>query len=163
MSKLLLCSERIVLRQFFKEDVESYYSIAHDPLVQLYVPYAYTETIGEALDLLENYETYDFVNDFYFAICDAKTEKLVGALLAFRTFSRILEVCYFVGQEHRGNEYCLEALHLFVDYLEKHTSYTSLFFDVRQDNVASRKIMQKLGLSVASNQDYFHLPLHPKC
>lgn len=164
MNNVVLQSEEILLRRFSMEDVDDYYQVAHDPLVKQFVQYAHVETKGEAIELLSNYKTYDFVNDFYFAICDAKSGKIIGALLAFRTFSRILEVCYFIGSQYRGNGFCLKALQLFIDYLESNTPYSILFFNVRSDNIPSRNIMRKLGISIESDkQEYFRYFLNKRC
>lgn len=165
MIQIFLCSSGITLRNFYLEDLNAFFDLTHSPLVRKYVPGAYTENHQEAEKLLTNYITYDFVNDFYFAIIDDQSGKLIGALLANRpqfSDTTMLEVAYFIHPEYRNRGICTTALRMFISYLESHnTNYQELFFEVNTDNHSSRRVLEKIGITVNTRHDFFHYPLSP--
>ncbi|MBR6033624.1 MAG: GNAT family N-acetyltransferase [Clostridia bacterium] len=150
----VIVSGRIMLRSFTKADAEEYYAVAHDSQIKRYVPYSYTETLEDAVTLLDNYANVDFVNDFYYAICNADTSQMVGAILAYRNSSFTLEVCAFVGRQFRGLGYCSQATMVFARHIADSTPYTALNFAVKRSNSASRAIMRKLGFKCTA-PEYF--------
>ncbi|MBR6504583.1 MAG: GNAT family N-acetyltransferase [Clostridia bacterium] len=145
---MVLKGERILLRPFKKEDAEEYFKIANDTIIKKYIPFASPDTIEECTELIDNYINLDFINDFYFVIEDLHTHQLIGAVLCFRTTSFTLDTSYFIAKNYRGNGFILETLEVFIDYLSKNTSYKTLFFMIKKDNLASKKIMKKLGSKI---------------
>ena len=142
---MVLEGKRIILRPFKKEDANEYLKIANDIDIKQYLPFASPDTLEESIELIENYCELDFVNDFYFVIEDIQTHHLIGALLCFRTSSFMLDTSYFIAKDYRGNGLILEALEVFIDYLSKNTVYKTLFFMINHNNLASKRIMEKLG------------------
>ena len=142
---MVLQGNRIILRKFKKEDAKGYLKIANDIAIKQYLPFASPDTLEETIELIENYCDLDFVNDFYFIIEDKSNHQLIGALLCFRTTMYTLDTSYFIAKDYRGNGLILEALKVFIDYLSKNTVYKTLFFMISHNNLASKRIMEKLG------------------
>lgn len=142
---MVLEGKRIILRPFKKEDAKDYLKIANDSAIKEYVSAASPYTLEESLELLKYYCKVDFLNDFYFVIEDIQTHQLIGALLCYRSTSFMLDISYFIEKDSRGNGLILEALEVFIEYLSKNTCYKTLFFMIKKDNLASKKIMKKLG------------------
>lgn len=142
---MVLQGNRILLRKFKKEDAEEYFKISNETGVHKYLPYASPQDLAESKELMENYITYDFINDFYFVIEEISTHRMIGSLTSYRTTSIALNVSSFIGKDFRKNGFGLEALNLFIDYLSKNTNYKSLVFTIHDGNEASLKVMQKIG------------------
>jgi len=145
---MVLQGDRIILRKFKKEDAEEYLAIANEIEIKKFLPFASPDNLEECVELIENYCDLDFVNDFYFILEDKSTHHLIGALLCFRTTTFTLDTSYFISKDYRGNGFILEALKVFIYYLSKNTVYKTLFFMINNKNLASKKIMQKLGSKV---------------
>ena len=149
MIQIMLYSGGITLRRFAEKDLEDFFQLTHSQLVKKYVPGAYTIDMQNAKELLANYMSYDFKNDFYFAIVDDISDKLIGALLAYRSpcCATTLEVSYMVHPDYCNHGICTTALRLFIKHLENHdTHYKELFFEVRTDNLPSRRVLEKIGI-----------------
>lgn len=147
---MVLEGKRIILRPFKKEDAKEYLEIANDSAIKKYLHFASPDTLEESIELLENYCSLDFINDFYFLIEEKSTHQLIGALLCFRTSTFMLDTSYFITKGYRGNGFILEALEVFIDYLSKNTLYDTLFFMINNRNLASKKIMEKLGAKITN-------------
>lgn len=145
---MVLEGKRIILRPFKKEDSVDYFKVSSEKSIKKYLPYASANTLKECDDLVNNYSTMDFINDFYFVIEEKQTHQIIGSLLAFRRLSTSLEICYLIGNEYRGKEYCVESLNIFIEYLKQHTIYKTLLFDVCKSNISSLTIMKKINAKI---------------
>ena len=153
-------SPEVLLRPFTLDDVDAFYQIAHNREVKQFVPYAYTGFRRTAKELIRNYITYDFTNDFYYAICKSDTNELIGAILAYRLpNTKILDTSYFIGKEHRGKSYMMKALRLFISHIAKETNYDYLRFVVSPYNKISLGIMFELGLADNGDEMVYFYPL----
>ncbi len=154
---MYIWSGKLMLRNFLVSDTEQFYSVAHDPGVKRYVPYCYPHTLDEAAELIDNYSKVDFINDFYFAICNAETKQMVGVIMAYRNSSLTLEVCAFIGEKWRGLGYCTEATKVVMRYLATSTNYTALNFAVKRSNKASRHVLEELGARQVGPEYYVYI------
>lgn len=159
---MFLRGEKIFLREFLPNDFKAYFEIAHSDSVRRYIRYCYTETLEESVKAISDLSNCNFTDNFYFAICEMKTGKIIGAVLTFRMFSLVLETCCFISEQYRNHGYCTEALQLLIDYLESNTVYRSLFFNVLTDNKPSQSVLKKLGFHIGDNQEYFTYSLKRK-
>lgn len=148
---MVLEGKRILLRRFKNEDVKEYFKIATDESMKKYLPYASPDDLEECIELIENYSNLDFINDFYLIIEDKDSHQMIGAILSFRTSALELDTSYFIGKDFRGNGFVIEALQVFIDYLSKNCIYKTLFFMIKNDNLPSTKIMEKLGATKIQN------------
>ena len=137
-------SERLLLRQFDLADVEEYYQMTRDPLIQHYVSHACETSIEETYEAFEIcYSVQNNPYDFYLVLVDKKTQKIVGAIIstAIKTSPLILDVGILTGAEYRKQGYMFEALLAFKDALPEGTE---LLFAIRKENLASIKTVTKL-------------------
>ncbi len=159
---MFLQSSKVLLRSFSPEDADQYYEIACDDSIRKYLMYFYTKTPDDSVRLINDLCNCDFSNNFWFAVCDSRTGELVGVLAAFRTFSLVLEICFFTGKKYRRCGYCINALELFINYVKENTKYASLFFNVETTNASSHAILRRLGISIQDGQEYFVYSLHTR-
>lgn len=139
---------------------EDYFELSHsDGLIARYVP-GLVEDYALSIDMVYEMSLYDLERNFAFLIINGNTP--VGFLMAnMDAVSMSLDVCYFIGAEHRGHGYMQKALKLFVSYLHRTRSpFNLLTFDVRRDNIASQRTLiavgaKKLGISSWYTDDLF--------
>lgn len=137
-------SERLLLRQFEIADVEEYYQMTQDPLIQHYVPHSYENTIEETYEAFEfSYSVKNNPYDFYLILEHKTTHKIVGAIISTttKTSPLTLDVGVLTAAEYRRQGYMFEALLAFKDAIPKGTE---LLFAIRKDNIASIKTITKL-------------------
>lgn len=137
-------SERLRLRQFELSDVEEYYQMTRDPLIQTYVPYAYETSVKKTYNAFKQY--YSSNNnpyDFYLILEDKSSKKIVGAIIstAITTMPLSLDVCILTAAECRRKGYMFEALLAFKDAIPKSTE---LLFTVDKENIPSLNTIRKL-------------------
>lgn len=137
-------SERLLLRQFDLADVEEYYQMTQDPLIQSYVPFACENTLKETYEAFEFcYSVKNNPYDFYLILEDKTSHEIVGAIIstAIKTTPLILDVCILTSAKHRRKGYMYEALVAFIGALPKGTE---LIFSIKNENIASLKTVSKL-------------------
>ena len=157
---MIIEEQGLILRPFTLEDVNEFYLIAHDRAVKDFVPYAYCKTHRKARELIENYVTYDCVNDFYLAICQADTGKMIGAIMAYRIInSKVLDVSYLIGAEYRHKGYMLKALTIFISAIAHASDFEGLRFFVNPYNQDSMAIMWALGIVDNGDEMIYFYPL----
>lgn len=137
-------SERLILRNFELTDATAYYQMTRDKDIQHYVPYACEETYEETVATIRDYYSVgDFKYDFYIAIEEKETHKLVGAIIATAlVLSPLsLDVCILTDKSMRRKGYMYEALCAFKDAVPKGTT---LLFAIAEGNTASYRTVSKL-------------------
>ncbi len=137
-------SERLLLRQFELADVEEYYQMTRDPLIQYYVSHAYETTIEETYEAFElSYSVKNNPYDFYLILEHKETHKIVGAIIstACKTSPLTLDVGILTAAEYRRQGYMFEALMAFKDAIPQGTE---LLFAIKKENLASIKTVTKL-------------------
>ena len=137
-------SERLRLRQFELSDVEEYYQMTRDPLIQTYVSFACENTLEETYEAFELcYSVENNPYDFYLILEDKTSHKIVGAIIstAIKTSPLILDVCILTEAMHRQKGYMFEALLAFKDAIPQGTE---LLFAIKKENQASLKTITKL-------------------
>lgn len=137
-------SERLRLRQFELSDVEEYYQMTRDPLIQYYVPHSYETSIEETYEAFEvSYSVKNNPYDFYIILEHKETHKIVGAIIstATKTSPLTLDVGILTAAEYRRQGYMFEALLAFKDAIPKGTE---LLFAIKKENLASIKTITRL-------------------
>lgn len=137
-------SERLLLRQFDLADVEEYYQMTQDPLIQSYVSFACENTLEDTYEAFELcYSVKNNPYDYYLIMEDKTSHKIVGAIIstAIKTSPLVLDVCILTGARYRQQGYMSEALTAFVGAVPKETE---LLFAIKKENTASLKTVTKL-------------------
>lgn len=136
-------SDRLHIRQFSLSDVEKYYQMTRDPLIQHYIPFACESTIKETYEAFEMCYSVNTPYDFYLILEEKNSHEIIGAIIstAIKTYPLTLDVCILTAAEHRQKGYMFEALIAFKNALPKSTE---LLFSIKKENVASLKTITKL-------------------
>lgn len=141
---------------------DDYFSLSHsDGLIARYVP-GLVEDYALSIDLVYEMSQYDYDRNFAFMIVNGNTP--VGFIMAnLDVVANDLDVCYFIGAEHRGHGYMRQGLQLFASYLRQINSpFRTLTFEVRRDNLASQRTLiavgaKRLGFSEWYTDELYHL------
>lgn len=138
-------TDRLIIRSFEKSDLEDYAAIVSDPRVTRYLSSSDPHSFEEAAD----YITWVIEEEMRTGIVRyAVTLKESGELIGFCGFKQIgdsVDLGWRYGYAHWGNGYGSEAAKAVFDYGNKVLKLDSLFCVAMVENVASVKIIQKLG------------------
>ncbi|HAT9718708.1 TPA: GNAT family N-acetyltransferase [Legionella pneumophila subsp. pneumophila] len=154
----ILETERIFLRTFQEEDVESLIAINQDPKVMQFFPSIPTreETIAFIDRIISHQEEKNF--SLYVAEIK-KTGEMIGFVGLFTAtfvahFTPAIEIGWRISSKHWNQGYATEAAKAVLDYafktldLDEVVSFTSTL------NKPSIRVMQKIGLHTNSEDDF---------
>jgi RimJ/RimL family protein N-acetyltransferase len=147
-----LRSNRLLLRSYTLADAPIVQRLAGDRRVALptaAIPHPYPDGAAESW-ISTHPELFAARKGVCFAITVGATAELVGtmSLLDIAAAHARGEVGYWVGLQHWGNGYCTEALHLLMSFAEEHFALTRLTGRCVASNVASARVMEKVGFSL---------------
>jgi ribosomal-protein-alanine N-acetyltransferase len=155
-----LRTERLVLRRFLDDDLDRWNELLFaDPEVRRYLP------IGEPLSAEQlaaslargraHWATHGYGT---WAVADAVTSALVGHCgLRYLDDLGETEVLYGFGRAFWGRGYATEAVRAALDFGFSARGLTRIVAFVVPENVASRHVVERLGMLVAGEVDVFGL------
>ncbi len=161
---ILLETERLILREFEKEDAKHIFRLHNDPDVMKYIPHK------EPLDVpMEKCEL--FVNHFMDLY---KTEpgyglyalilKETGDYIGWNEFHQLddtdeIEIGYRYFKEFWGNGYATESSKALVDYGFNTMGEKKLVGVAMPDNTASCRVLEKIGMKFKEMRRYYGVDL----
>ncbi|WMW80593.1 GNAT family protein [Undibacterium cyanobacteriorum] len=143
-----LRSARFVLRQILQSDLNALYVGLSDPRVNLYYGIAYHSEAAtqEQLDWYRSLENDG--NGVWWAICAAqRPQQLIGACGIYEIdhYNRNADIGYWLSPQVWGQGVMQECLKLIFEYAFRQLQLHRLEAEVEIDNIASRKLLEKLG------------------
>lgn len=63
-------------------------------------------------------------------------------------------VTYFIGAQYRNHGYAAESVKAYTEYLFKHYNMPKIIATVREENISSRKVIEKAGFRLAEKKLY---------
>lgn len=146
---------RLIIRPFNWNDQDSIYQVMKDKEMCRYTPDEPWETIEDAEDFIKQalwlYELDHYTFRHFFAITRRGNEEIigfcgVGGIGYDRTEN---EIFYSIGKAYWGNGYATEAATAVLKYAFDRLGLENIIGVVHPENVASRKVMEKIGLKKA--------------
>ncbi|KOP69694.1 acetyltransferase [Lysinibacillus sp. FJAT-14745] len=147
--KLMITTERLVLRLFQTSDAETVAKLCNNYNIYkstMYLPYPYS--LNDALSWMEHHYE-NFMGDFSyeFAITDKDTGELYGAIaLSNNKHFNHGEIAYWIGEEYWGKGYATEAAQSIVQFAFEEKKLHKVFARYFSTNPASGKVMEKIGM-----------------
>lgn len=147
--KLIIQTERLVLRLFQKGDAETVVTLCHNYNLYkntLYLPYPYC--VNDALSWIENHYDHFMTDKSYeFAVTDKETGELYGAI-ALSNNKRFNqgEIAYWIGEPYWGNGYATEAAQSIIRFAFEEKKLHKVFARYFSSNPASGQVMKKIGM-----------------
>ena len=156
--RISITDGNLILRGFFRDDVDTFYRISHDDLVAKYLPGVYSENIHLAREHVSSYVAADNLNTYFALMIEIATSRTsVGSIFAVPESSFVAEVSYFISKPWRNQNIAYNAMKIFEQYLEVVTHFKQVSFWIKPENIPSRKLVEKLShTALAKNCDYFY-------
>ena len=134
-------TNRLIIDSVNLADKENYFlNISHDKRV--------LETF--ICNYCENINDFDFSKylnrDDIFAIRLKENKKLIGILTIFPMDDKNIEIGYGIGSSYWNNGYATEAVKCFLKYLFNERKQETIYASFFPENVASKRIMEKVGM-----------------
>ena len=150
-------TSRLTLRPLSTKDLTTTHKYASDLDVTKYMYYMTNHSVAETLEFLQYAEAEwnkEQVVNYEFAIC------LEGNHIGAISLSRVNDACYELGwildRDYQGRGYCTEVA-LEVVHFAKALGVKTLISHCDTRNVASRRVMEKIGMTLVLEQDRQYL------
>lgn len=141
-----LKTERLIIRKFFKEDMDALYAIFSDKDVNTYLPWFPLKSLQEAINFYqENYfQVYEQSSAYKYAICLKIDNVPIGYINI--SMEENHDFGYGLHKNYWNKGIITEACVAVINYLKANGfSYITATHDVK--NTRSGSIMKKLGMS----------------
>lgn len=143
----MLYGEKVTLRLFKREDLETYIAKVNDfDMRGDYLPLH----INNPMDLQKQFNDNNLMTEDYgrFMIVEKNTDRMLGYIVFFKTthYMAGLEVGYVIfNKEDHGKGYCSDAMKLITKWLFEAKQINRLQISADSGNVASGKVAEKCG------------------
>lgn len=146
-------TERLILRDYKKEDFEEYFRLKNDEKTMFYLQDIMIRDEQEAQVDFENVllDIKAHAREFYFLHMELKdTHEQIGSVGYTVTdntpVGKLVHVGYFSYPRYWGNGYMPEALHEVIRYAFEENDVYRIATGCLKENPGSEKVMQKCGL-----------------
>jgi len=152
-----LTTARLVLRGFTEDDVDPLYRILSDADALRYFPDPRPPSRERVQKIISNQlQHWERHGYGWWALEPRSNEELVGwSGLQFISETTEVEVGYLLGQPFWGQGLATEAAQACVQYGFEQLGLQTIVGIVHPENVASQRVIEKLGLSFVDRTRYF--------
>ena len=163
--KVYVETDRILMRELVRADADAFFEMDADPEVHTYLGKHPITSKKEALDMI------NFIRQQYldygigrWAIVDKKSNEFVGwGGMKLRTdttndHTGYYEVGYRLLRKHWGKGYATESAKASLKYAFEVLHLDKVYAMAHADNIASRKALQKSGLTITNHFEYEGMP-----
>ena len=147
-AKLVMQTDRLLLRPWMESDADTLYKYASDPEVGPRAGWPPHNSVEESLQIIRKF----FLNDYTWAIVFKETSEVIGCVGYLPASASNLkieenqcEVGYWVAHPYWGKGICTEALQKVIDHCFNKKGFSLLWGDYFTDNPASGRVMEKCG------------------
>jgi [ribosomal protein S5]-alanine N-acetyltransferase len=157
----VLFTERLELRAFEEQDIQSVFDLRTDKLAMKYMDTPLFENLSDAAAFVSKQEaSYDYQQGLVWALCERKSRKWIG----YCGFWRIVhehgkaEVGYVLQNEYTGQGIMSEALRVILEYGFEQLGVHRIEANTNPHNIASVSLLKKFGFRQEAHlrEDYFH-------
>lgn len=153
--KLILETERLLLRELNVGDAESFYALNLNPNVIRYTGDSSFESVEEAARFLQNYKDYKTNGYGRWAVIDQSS----GAFLAwcglkYSKDADETDIGFRFFEQHWNKGYATESARACLNYGFEKLGLKSIVGRAMADNIASIKVLEKLGLVFEKEFDF---------
>ena len=154
----LFRTERQLLRELTPDDAAAMFELNLDPDVMRHIGPSPFETVGDARRFLEAYDGYARDGMGRWAAVDAATDEFLGWCGLLRLDAGEVDLGYRYRRAVWGRGLATEAANACVAYAFQELRVATLVAQARTANVASIRVMQKLGLRFRRSFDLDGVP-----
>lgn len=154
---VVLETERCVVREMIEDDLERLYEIYADASITAYMEPLF-EDRDEERAYIRNYieRIYAFYGYGLWSVVDKESGLLIGRA-GVEQKEEYAEIGYLIATEYQGKGYATEVCREILRYAEGNLGLTGIRATVHRDNIASRKLCEKLGFrNIGMDAQYLH-------
>lgn len=141
-------TQRLLLRQLTRDDVDAIFAILGDPIAMQYYPRTFERE--DAVEWIErNRRRYESDGYGLLAIVLKSSGEVIGDCgLSWQLADNetVLELGYHLRRDHWGRGYATEAAHACMDYAFRILKTDRLVSLIKPDNVPSRRVAERNGM-----------------
>jgi ribosomal-protein-alanine N-acetyltransferase len=159
--KIVLETERLLLREMILSDAEAMFKLDSNPNVVKYLGNTPVKSIDECINLIQNVRNQYLKNGIgRFSVVLKDTDEVIGwAGIKFITEpennqTNFYDLGYRLQEEHWGKGYATEATKAWLDHAFQTMKLPVLVASINVDNFNSNKIVQKFGFQLKSKFYY---------
>lgn len=136
-------SRRLILRKLEPSDAKDFIELNHS-----------SRRLGKinTSDKAKKWIKHSVSEDGYYLAVVLKQEKKVIGFVELCHLNwwdwKAGEICYTINKKYTGKGYATEASKILVDYCFKKLKFHKVYADTVPDNVASQKVLEKLGFKL---------------
>lgn len=160
-AKIHLETNRLILRELLATDVEAMYDLDSNPNVHLYLgnnPVASKEVIAEVIQFVRHQYKTNGIGRW--AVIEKQSGEFIGwAGWKFLTepqngHQNVYDLGYRLREQFWGKGYASEACEALIKYAKNELKLEKAYASAHVNNVASNRILQKMGFENKGNFDY---------
>lgn len=163
--KIILTTERLILRTWKSSDIPLMTAISSDPLVMEHFPstqdFAATQTLIDNIN--QHYKKFDYS---LYAIETKDTSEFIGFVGLIQPSFKIpnfipkglpiVEIGWRLSSQHWGKGYATEAAKAVLHYAFTELKLNEIISFTAVANTKSRHVMEKIGLHHSETDDFDH-------
>lgn len=153
--KVILETERLILRELTINDDESFYYLNLNPNVIKYTGDSSFANIKEAKSFLENYSDY-IKNGFgRWAVIEKQSNNFIGWCgLKFHKDTNEIDIGFRFFEEYWNKGFATESAKSCLEYGFLQLNLTEIIGRVMKENLASIKVLEKIGLQFSHSFNF---------
>jgi len=158
--RIVLETERLILRQFTDDDVDAVFAVIGDPLTMKFYPQTFTheDALRWVARSQERYRTDGFG---LFAVLLKLNGEVIGNCGPVRQNvegESLLEVGYHFRRDHWGQGYATEAARACVEYAFRQLGAPRVVSLILPENQPSQRVAERNGMKVEKLVTFHDLP-----
>jgi RimJ/RimL family protein N-acetyltransferase len=143
----IFTTERLQLRQFQRNDAESFYRMNLDPEVIKYTGDRSFDNVDQAREFLDNYDAYDRFGYGRWAIIESNSNQFIG-FCGFKYHQEgYVDLGFRVMRQEWNKGYATEAAQGCLRYGFDKLNFKFVVGRVAKENSASIRVLTKIGMS----------------
>lgn len=152
-------TDRLILREFIIEDAQSFYELNMDEEVMRYTADKVFATVEEAEDLIHNYDEYEKNGFGRWTVVLKETNEVLGwcGLKYIKSVDEV-DLGYRLHRKFWNKGYATEACKASLNIGFKRYNLELIVGRTMVDNLASRKVLEKIGMTYWKEFDFEEHP-----
>ncbi|MBO7582603.1 MAG: GNAT family N-acetyltransferase [Treponema sp.] len=156
MTVPVLETERLILRPLTMDDLDAVFKWAGDPRVNKYMIYPLYKNKEEGIEWLKSLYQDDDKKDFGFVF--KETGELIGSGgIYYHPERGLWSIGYNLAYDYWNRGFTTEAMEKIIEWGRQELGVKEVAATFAVENVGSRRVMEKLGMTFLEDHDYTKL------
>ncbi|MBG0506940.1 GNAT family N-acetyltransferase [Elizabethkingia anophelis] len=153
--KPILETERLLLRELNPDDAGDFFNLNENPNVIKYTGDKAFQNIDEAREFLENYQDYRLNGYGRWAVMSKVNNEFLGWCgLKYNSSTDETDVGFRFFEHYWNKGFATESVGACIDYGFKSLNLNAVVGRAMQDNTASVKVLEKLGMNYVRDFEF---------